>query len=101
MKAMLSLQAAQEAVKHLEADLASALNSRDAAGSEARSAGVLRAEVAVLHARNARIIQEAAAFRSRGEEARKQVWQGPVRAAVCQHAAHMEHRVLTALWPAV
>ena len=67
------LQAAQEAVKHLEADLASALDGRDAVGSEAHSAGVLRAEVAVLHARNARILQETAAFRARGEEARKQV----------------------------
>ena len=60
-------------MKHLEADLASALDGRDAAGSEARTAGLLRAEVAVLHARNARILQEAAAFRARGEGARKQV----------------------------
>ena len=64
---------AQEAVKQLEADLGTALDAQNAGGSQARSAGVLRAEVAVLHARNARITQEAAAARSRGDDARLQV----------------------------
>ena len=65
------LQAAQEQVKRLEVDLAAAVDA--SAAAEGASAGVLRAEVAMLQARNTRVTQDVQSARAKGDEAKRQV----------------------------
>ena len=65
------VQAAQEQGKRLEADLAAALDA--SAAADGASAGVLRAEVAMLQARNARVTQDAQCARGKADEAQRQV----------------------------